>query len=82
MIMILSRYRNFVDHFQVGDGLMSMLNSAGRNLGLLKLQRQKLMEDRRDKVSAISIDNSVLKLRRRRYPHRWVMGGLTEPSWF
>jgi hypothetical protein len=60
---------------QAGDSLMSMLNSAGRNLGLLKLQRQKLGEDQRDKVTAIGIDNAILKLRRRRYPHRWVMCG-------
>jgi hypothetical protein len=67
---------------RAGDALLSALDVSGRNIGLLKLAQQKMEADRQDKVSAMNIDNSVLKLRRRRAPHRWVMGGVVEHSWF
>ena len=68
--------------FQAADGLMTALNSAARNIGQLRHQHQELTDDARDKQTAINIDDSVLKMRRRRYPHRWVMGGVKEHSWF
>ena len=46
------------------------------------MTNENLRSDRHDKWIAHNIDNSVLKLRRRRAPHRWVMGGIFEPSWF
>ena len=46
------------------------------------MTNQNLRADRHDKWLAHNIDNGVLKLRRRRAPHRWVMGGIFEPSWF
>jgi len=61
---------------------MTALNTAGRNLGELRLQHEKLSNDARDKWTAIQIDDGVLKMRRRRCPHRWVMGGVKEHSWY
>jgi len=67
---------------QAGDGLKKALTVTGRNLGVLKLTDTNLREDRHDKWTAHNIDNSVLKLRKRRSKHRWVMGGVVEHSWF
>lgn len=67
---------------RAADGLQHALTVSGRNIGLLKLHELKMKSDRHDKWSAANIDNSVLKLRKRRAPHRWVMGGIVEPSWF
>jgi len=55
---------------------------TGRNLGILKMSDLNLRADRHDKWLGHNIDNSVLKLRRRRAPHRWVMGGVVEHSWY
>ena len=63
------------------EGLKKALTVSGRNLGVLNMTDQNLRADRHDKWTAHNIDNSVLKLRRRRNKHRWVMGGVFEHSW-
>ena len=67
---------------QAGDGLKKALTVSGRNLGILKMSELNLQADRHDKWLGHNIDNSVLKLRRRRSKHRWVMGGVFEHSWY
>lgn len=46
-----------------------------RNISLLKLARKKLKEDYRDKKIATEIDTNVIRLRRRKADHRWVVQG-------
>lgn len=50
-----------------------------RNLALLKLARKQMMEDSRGKRNAIELDSSVVRLRRRKESHRWVLEGNTMP---
>ncbi|XP_013390840.1 coiled-coil domain-containing protein 105 [Lingula anatina] len=57
-----------------GDGLLDSLTATSRNIGLLKLAQLKLKEDIRDKKSAMDVDSSIYRLRRRKANHRWVMG--------
>jgi len=67
---------------QAGDGLKKALTVTGRNLGILRMTEQNMRDDKHDKWTAHNVDNSVLKLRKRRSKHRWVMGGVFEHSWF
>lgn len=46
-----------------------------RNMALLKLARKKLKDDIRDKRIAMDLDSSVVRLRRRKSDHRWVVHG-------
>jgi len=66
---------------QAGDGLKNALTVSGRNLGILRMSERNLRADKHDKWTAHNVDNSVLKLRKRRGNHRWVMGGVFEHSW-
>lgn len=57
-----------------GEGLQESLNATARNIGLLKLTKQKVDADARDKLNGALIDSSVVRMRRRLAPHRWVTG--------
>lgn len=57
-----------------GDGLLSSLHTTGRNIGQLRLTQLRLHSDIRDKQSAIDVDGGVVRLRRRKANHRWVVG--------
>ena len=46
-----------------------------RNISLLKLAEQQLQEDVRDKKSAADVDMSIVRLRRRKANHKWVLEG-------
>ena len=41
---------------------------------MLKLASLRLKEDIRDKNSALNVDGSIVRLRRKKANHRWVMG--------
>ena len=55
-------------------GLDSSITNTKRNIGLLKLTRDRLGEDVRDKKAAAVIDGKIVRLRRCRGDHCWVMG--------
>lgn len=57
-----------------GDGLLQSLQATSRNIGLLKFAQLKLKDDIRDKKGAVDVDSSVVRLRRRKGNHRWVVG--------
>ena len=57
-------------------GLKESLDAVGRNIELLKLTQDRLKEDIHDKNIGSQIDSSVIRLRRRKGDHRWVIGGL------
>lgn len=59
-----------------GMGLQESLNATARNVSLLKLTKQRVDEDARDKNNASLIDSSVVRMRRRLGNHRWVLGGV------
>ncbi|BFZ05712.1 hypothetical protein BsWGS_08751 [Bradybaena similaris] len=56
------------------DGLARSLAVTSKNIGLLKIARKKLTDDRRSKLAAIQVDNSVIHMRRRMADHRWCLG--------
>ena len=60
--------------FQGGNGLLDSLHNTSRNIGALKLAQLKLKEDIRDKKAALDVDGAIVRLRRRKGNHRWVMG--------
>ena len=53
---------------------MQSLRGTSRNIGLLKLARLGLQDDVRDKSAAIDTDGNIVRMRRRKANHRWVMG--------
>ncbi|XP_077986602.1 tektin-like protein 1 [Glandiceps talaboti] len=55
-------------------GLDASLYATSRNIGMLQLARMRLEDDIHDKRGAASVDASIIRLRRRRANHRWVMG--------
>ncbi|XP_070581726.1 tektin-like protein 1 [Ptychodera flava] len=55
-------------------GLDASLLATSRNIGMLQLARMRLENDIRDKHGASSVDAAIVRLRRRRANHRWVMG--------
>ena len=64
---------------QAGSMYNDSIAITRRNLALLKLARKQLMEDSRGKKSAVELDSSVVRLRRRKQNHRWVLEGNTMP---
>lgn len=56
-----------------GDGLQESLHTTGRNISLLKIAKAKLTDDISDKITGANVDDSVIKLRRSRANHRWVL---------
>lgn len=59
-----------------GMGLQESLNATARNVSLLKLTKQRVDEDARDKHHASLVDSSIVRMRRRLGDHRWVLGGV------
>ncbi|XP_006822555.1 tektin-like protein 1 [Saccoglossus kowalevskii] len=55
-------------------GLDASLLATSRNIGMLHLARMRLDDDKRDKHGAASVDAAIIRLRRRRANHRWLMG--------
>lgn len=55
-------------------GLDQSIANTKRNIGLLKLARERLEDDVRDKKAAAVIDGKIVRMRRRCGDHRWVMG--------
>jgi hypothetical protein len=55
-------------------GLDNSIANTKQNIGLLKLTRERLEEDVRNKKAAAVIDGKIVRLRRCRADHRWVMG--------
>lgn len=51
------------------------LQTTRRNLMLLRLSQKGLQSDITDKKVAADVDSSVVRLRRRRANHRWVLDG-------
>ena len=47
---------------------------------MLKLARKRLQEDVKDKKAAADIDSSIVRLRRRKANHRWVLDGATNTA--
>ena len=58
------------------DGLKQSLDAIGRNIALMKLTQDRLKEDVTDKKHGAFVDSSVVRLRRRKYDHRWVISGM------
>lgn len=59
-----------------GMGLQESLNATARNVSLLKLTKQRVDNDARDKHHASLIDSSIVRTRRRHGDHRWVLSGI------
>lgn len=55
--------------------LEDSITTTQRNISLLKLARERLSSDIQDKKSAAEIDAQIVRLRRRRADHRWVLSG-------
>lgn len=55
--------------------LEDSITATQRNISLLKLARERLTSDLQDKQSAAEIDAKIVRLRRRRADHRWVLSG-------
>lgn len=51
------------------------MDTTVRNLALLKLVGKRLHDDIQDKKAASEIDASIVRLRRRKANHRWVLDG-------
>lgn len=63
-------------HLVQATGLtMDSIAQTQRNISLLKLARKKLKDDYRDKRIGTEIDSNVVRLRRRKADHRWVVQG-------
>jgi hypothetical protein len=60
---------------QATNTTLDSIAQTQRNISLLKLARKKLKEDFRDKKMAMEIDSNIVRLRRRRNDHRWVLQG-------
>jgi len=56
-----------------GDGLIESMKATSRNVGLLNIARQRMNEDRSDKLAGIKTDGDVLRMRRKKADHKWDM---------
>lgn len=65
---------------QANGILNESLEETWRNLTLLKLASKRLKEDVKDKRTAADIDSSIVRLRRRKANHRWVLDGTTNTT--
>ena len=55
------------------------MEETRRNMALLKLAGKRLHHDIKGKRSASEIDSSVVRLRRKKADHRWVLKGTAYP---
>ena len=51
------------------------MEATRRNITLLKLAEKRLQEDVRDKKAAAEVDSGIVRLRRRKANHKWVLDG-------
>ena len=51
------------------------MDATAKNMALLKLASKSIKEDMKDKKEAALIDSEVVRLRRRKADHRWVLRG-------
>ena len=58
------------------NDLDESLAATGRNIALLNLTQNRLKEDISDKTLGAQVDSSIVRLRRRKYDHRWVIRGI------
>ena len=58
------------------NGLKDSLDAIGRNIALLKVTQKRIKEDIADKNHGAQVDSSIVRLRRRKYDHRWVINGI------
>ena len=56
------------------------MEATRRNIMMLKLAGKRLQEDVKDKKAAANIDSSIVRLRRRKANHRWVLDGATNSA--
>lgn len=57
-------------------GMDASLDAIGRNIGMLKITQGRLKADIRDKQIGAEVDSSIVRNRRRKADHRWVVGGV------
>jgi len=57
-------------------GLETSLEAINRNVGMLNITQERLKCDIRDKHIGAEVDTSIVRNRRRKANHRWVIGGL------
>lgn len=57
------------------SAFMDSIAVTQRNMALLKLARKKIRADLKDKRLAMDIDTNVVRLRRRKCDHKWVLHG-------
>ena len=55
------------------------MEETRRNMALLKLAGKRLNHDIKDKRSASEVDANIVRLRRRKANHRWVLQGKAYP---
>lgn len=65
--------------FQAMDQCNDSLETTIKNMALLQLASKSLDGDIKDKKQAVSLDSSVVRLRRRKKNYRWVLKGKTCP---
>jgi len=58
-------------------GLETSLEAISRNVGMLNITQDRLKNDIRGKHIGAEVDASIVRNRRRKANHRWVMGGFT-----
>jgi len=54
-------------------GLQDSLDAISRNIGMLKLTNQRVKEDMADKNAGTKIDSGIVRYRRQKANHRWVL---------
>lgn len=55
------------------------MEATRKNMTLLKLANRRLSDDITDKKRAAKIDSDVVRLRRRKFDHKWVLKGNALP---
>lgn len=55
------------------------METTRKNMALLKLASKRLRDDISDKKHATLIDSDVVRLRRRKFDHKWVLKGSALP---
>ena len=55
------------------------MEATRKNMALLKLANKRLRNDIGDKKAAASIDSDLVRLRRRKSDHKWVLKGNAYP---
>ena len=64
---------------QATEQCKDVIDTTARNMALLRLAHKGLKADVKDKQKAAILDSSVVRLRRRKANHRWVLQGRAYP---